>query len=198
MVLRRLAATLLLAGAAVLGAALPASAHAELKSSDPAKGATVAQLPTTLTLTFTDTVTTVVDSISVTGPDSVRWVVGTPQVAGAVVTVAVQPQGPAGPYQIEYRVNSDDGHIVSGAIDFTMAIAAPAPTTTTEEAAPTTSQEVATEAPATTTPPAAQPAAADSGLPKWIWFVVGLAALAAIVVALLARSRRSGPPGPTN
>ncbi|RLK61292.1 copper resistance CopC family protein [Actinokineospora cianjurensis] len=191
MVLRRLAATLLLAGAAVLGTAVPASAHAELKSSDPAKGATVAQVPTKVTLTFTDTVTTVVDSVSVSGPDSVRWVVGTPEVAGAVVTVPVTPVGPAGAYQIEYRVNSDDGHIVSGAVDFTMSVAAaPAPTTTTEAPA-TTPQEVATEAPATTTTPAAQPATLDEGIPKWVWFVVGLAALVAIVVGLLVRSRRS-------
>ncbi|GAA2961852.1 copper resistance CopC family protein [Actinokineospora diospyrosa] len=184
---RRLAATLLLAGAAVLGTALPASAHAELKSSDPAKGASLAQLPTTLTLTFTEAVTAKVDAVAVSSPGGVRWIVGTPAVAGTVVTVPVQPVGPAGPYVIEYRVNSDDGHTVSGAIDFTLAVDAPAPTTTTTEAPATTPEVVATES---TQPPAAQPAAAETGMPTWVWFVAGLVVLVALVVGLLLRSRR--------
>ncbi|MBM7769817.1 methionine-rich copper-binding protein CopC [Actinokineospora baliensis] len=187
---RRLAATLLLAGAAVLGTALPASAHVELKSSDPAEGASLAQLPTALTLTFTEAVTAKVDAVAVSSPGGLRWTVGTPTVAGTVVTVPVQPVGPAGPYTIEYRVNADDGHTVSGAINFTLAVDAPAPTTTTEPSvAATTPEVVATEA--TQQPPAAQPAAAETGVPTWIWFVVGLVVLVAIVVGLLLRSRRA-------
>ncbi|WP_026422541.1 copper resistance CopC family protein [Actinokineospora inagensis] len=183
MSLRRLAATLLVAGALVLGTALPALAHAELESTDPAKGASVTQLPKNITLTFSDTVLADADGFAVTGPGGARWTIGNPTVAGGVVTVPVTPVGPVGEYLLEYRVTADDGDHVSGGINFTMAVAGAAPTTTTTEAAPSTT--------APTQAPVAAPASEDSkGVPSWVWFVVGLAVVVIIVVLLLARMRR--------
>ncbi|GLZ36496.1 copper resistance CopC family protein [Actinokineospora sp. NBRC 105648] len=191
MILRRLAAILLLAGVALTATALPASAHVELESSSPAKGAALAELPQSVQLTFTEAVTIGPnDSVSVSGAGG-RWTVERPVVAGTVVTVAVQPVGLAGQYAIEYRVTSDDGHTVSGQIPFSTIVDAPGAQTTSSETAGSdvvTSEELPPVTEVSTAPVAA-PAPGSNAMPNWVW-ITGLAVLVAIG-ALLAL-RRSG------
>ncbi|PPK64088.1 copper resistance protein CopC [Actinokineospora auranticolor] len=194
MSLRRVLAALLVAGATLVGTALPASAHTELESSNPAKGATVSALPATVELTFTEAVTIdpKADSVAVTGPEAVRWTVGKPVAAGRVVTVPVTPVGPAGAYKIEYRVTSDDGHAVGGAVEFTMSVAGAPPEPTSPPAAPEVTApaaEQAATAPAPSSAPAAQ--AAETGMPKWVWFVLGLVAFAVVIALVFFGLRKS-------
>ena len=133
MTFRRMTAALLLAFVALGPTTLPASAHTELKSSNPAKGAALPAPPQQVELTFTEAVTVPADAITVTGPDSAKWTVGPATVAGAVVTAPVQATGPAGTYTVTWKVVSSDGDPVTGTIGFTLTN--PATTTTT---APTT------------------------------------------------------------
>ena len=105
MTFRRVAAALLLALVALGSTALPASAHTELKSSNPAKGAALPAPPQQVELTFTESVTAPADAITVTGPNGAKWTVGQATVAGPVVTAPVQATGPAGTYTI---VHGDD------------------------------------------------------------------------------------------
>ncbi|EHR59025.1 copper resistance CopC family protein [Saccharomonospora cyanea] len=113
--------TLVVALLAMLGAALPASAHNVLVSSNPAEGDELGTAPTEVVLTFDQPVQDAdVNEVAVTGPHGDQWAEGTVEVDGATVTAPLRPLGPAGEYVIGYRVLSADGHPVSDEIRFTL------------------------------------------------------------------------------
>lgn len=181
MTFRRIVASLLLATGALVVSAVPAAAHTELKSSNPPAGATLDAAPTQLELTFTEPVTG--PSIQVASPEG-AWTVGTPSVAGPVVTVPVTPAGPAGQHTITWKVVSADGDPVSGTVAFTLSKPVAAPTTTVPPTTTTTS------AAASSTP---APAASEDGggLPVWAWVVIGLGVVALAVGGFLVSRRQS-------
>ena len=187
MTFRRMAAALLLAFVALGSTALPASAHTELKSSNPAKGAALPAPPQQVELTFTEAVTVPADAITVTGPDGAKWTVGPATVAGAVVTAPVTASGPAGAYAIAWKVVSEDGDPVSGTIDFTLS--APA-TTTTTTTVPTTTTTTATSSVA----PAAQVETDNGGVPAWVWILLGVLVLVGIGAAIALRRKGGTAP----
>lgn len=188
MVLRRMTVAFALAGLAMVAVAAPAFAHAELKSSNPAKGASVATAPKQLELTFSEPVSP--QEITVAGPQGAQWTVGQVSVAGPVVTAPiVQPVGPAGEYTITYKVLSEDGDPVTGTVAFTLT--APATTTTTP---PPTTMTTATAAAPTSSPQAAPTSGSDSGgVPSWVWILIVVAAVlaAGAVVGRRVQSRKS-------
>lgn len=108
----------LVATLALLVAPTSASAHAQLESSDPADGATLAALPETVSVTLNEDVGSgavlrVLDSSGVRVDDDQVTT------AGRRVLVGVRPgSSAAGAYRIVYRVVSADGHPVSGEIGF--------------------------------------------------------------------------------
>lgn len=107
---------------ALLGAG-PASAHAELTSTTPARGATVTGLPGQVSLTFSEPVARPV-AVVVTGPDGGTVSRGGPRIDGGTVTQPVAGSAAAGRYTVSYRAVSDDGHPVSGTVAFTVGDAA--------------------------------------------------------------------------
>jgi copper resistance protein C len=182
--IRRAMIPLLLSAVAVVATATPAFAHAELTASDPAQGASVAAPPQQVRLTFSEAVTLPDNPVTITGPGGAAWTVGTPAIAGAVITVPVQPSGPAGAYTLSYTVIADDGDDVKGTVAFTLTTAASTTTTTTEAPPPTTTASAA---------PVADTADPDSGMPVWVWILgaVVLAAAGAVVALRLARPKSS-------
>jgi methionine-rich copper-binding protein CopC len=202
MSVRRLAAALLLAGVAVVGTATPAPAlglgsglaHAELIASTPAEGAALPAPPQEVQLTFNEPVTPAATPVQITGPGGAAWTAGAPAVAGAVVTVPVQPAaGPPGVHTLLYEVSSRDGDPVTGTVRFTLTAAVPVPTTTTTTpAAPTTTT---TAAPDTTTSevPSATDDSGTGGIPAWVWLAgIAVVLVAGLLVVLrLVRARRS-------
>ncbi|GAA2868506.1 copper resistance protein CopC [Pseudonocardia halophobica] len=181
--LARFAAAGLLAGLALLLGATPALAHAEFEGSDPADGATLDTGPQKVTLTFSDTMQQGFNTITVIGPDGKDYVSGEVQAQGDEVSATVGPLGPAGRYEIGYRVLSDDGHPVSGKVGFTLTAAG---TGTGSSAAPIPSADAAPSA-----APAAQSAPAESGgMPVWPW-IVGAVVLVGAGVAVAMRLGRS-------
>ena len=137
-VLRLLAATVAACVALLLGAA-PAFAHTRLESSDPADKSNVDSAPESVSLSFNEDISAEFASMSVVGPDGTNYATGQVSAAGAQVSTAVSPLGPAGAYTIGYRVVSDDGHPVQGKVSFTLTApgpAAAAPTTAPAAAAP--------------------------------------------------------------
>ena len=174
MVLRRMTAAFALAGLALVALATPAFAHAELKSSNPAKGASVAEAPKQIELTFNEAVSP--QTITVTGPQGAQWTVGQIAVAGPVVTAPVTAIGPAGEYTVTYKVLSDDGDPVTGTVAFTLTT--PATTTTVPPSTPPTTETTAT---APTSSPQAAPTSGDDsgGVPGWVWIVVAIAVVLA-------------------
>jgi methionine-rich copper-binding protein CopC len=171
----------LLCGLALLLGTSPAFAHTRLESSDPADGASLDAAPTQVSLTFNESVPAEFAQITVIGPDGTSYPTGAVVAADGVLTAPVAGLGPAGRYEIGYRVVSDDGHPVTGSLAFTL----------TTAAAPSS----AAAAPTAPTPAAPAPAAAaqpdDGGAPVWPWIAGAVALVAAGVVAAL-RLGRSG------
>jgi copper resistance protein C len=124
-----------LALAAFAGTA-PASAHATRVATDPVENTELTQAPPRVSAMFSEALQPTFAAMTVVGPDGNLWSSGDPQVDGAVLSVGVQPLGPAGTYTVNYRVTSADGHVVSGAWSFSLAAAGtgtPGPSATTTD-----------------------------------------------------------------
>jgi copper resistance protein C len=116
--------TALLAGLAlVLLGAGPASAHSGLSSTLPGDGAQVEASPAEVVLEFDEPVSTRLSRVQVTGPGGDTWQTGAPDVSGSTVRQPLAALGPAGTYEVAYRVVSADGHPVSGTSSFTLTAA---------------------------------------------------------------------------
>jgi copper transport protein len=118
----------ILAGSFALAA--PASAHASLVSSDPPANTIVAQAPTQVTLTFTESVGLVNGKVTVTAPDNTRADQGQPRVNGDQVIIPLRPNGKRGTYLVSYRIVSADSHPVGGAFTYSVIVTSTPPTST--------------------------------------------------------------------
>lgn len=160
---------------AVLLPAAPASAHTELKSTNPAKGSTVATALTTVTLTFEEPVRQRSTEVTVTGPDGVSYSDGAARVVDATIEQAVKPL-PAGAVTVTWKTTAPDGDAISGTFGFTYAPPAPpSPTAAPSSAAP--SPPAATTAVAEP-PRTEQTASKDSSGTVWLVLVAVLVVLA--------------------
>ena len=106
---------------AITGAG-PASAHTVLTATDPASDATLSAGPNRVSATFNEDLQTTFAAMTVVGPDGNLWSSGETEVRGPVASVGVRPLGPSGRYTVNYRVTSDDGHVVSGSWSFTATV----------------------------------------------------------------------------
>jgi copper resistance protein C len=171
--LRRAVVVVLLAAAAMVGAAGPALAHSQLVVSDPPDAASLDTGPSQVALTFNEDMPPGFDVITVIGPDGKAWQDGQVATSGPVVSVPVAPLGPAGRYQVGYRVVSGDGHPVEGSTSFTL--------TKAGSGTPPAQPVAATGADA-------EPAG-GGGSPVWPWIVAAAAAVAAATILALRLGR---------
>lgn len=183
--LLRAVAVGVLAGLALLLGATPALAHARLESSDPTDGASLDAAPQRVTLTFNEAMTPGFNTLTVVGPDQGHYETGDVAVDGSSVSIEVQPLGPAGQYEVGYRVVSADGHPISGSVGFTLTTAG---TGTPAAAAPSASPAAPTGQPAPA-PGAAAPADDSGGTPVWPWIVGAVVLVGGGVVAALRLGR---------
>ncbi|MET0190007.1 MAG: copper resistance CopC family protein, partial [Pseudonocardia sediminis] len=182
---RAVTLTVLTTLALLLGSA-PAWAHTELESSTPAANAALPTAPSTVALTFSEEISPDLSTITVTGPDGKRYENGKPTASGATLNLPLRPLGPAGAYKIDYKVVSEDGHPVSGAVPFSLTAPGPgASAAATPAAAPSASAPAASSAPE---PSNTAATSADSGSPVWPW-IVG-AVIVVLAGAGLALRRR--------
>lgn len=105
-----------------------AHAHAELESSDPADGATVATMPSEVSLTLSEPVREPA-FVEVTSSDGVRYNSFEVTAVDDTVTSVINQPAPAGTYTMTYRIVSADDHTVSGTITFDVQ-SGPTPTPT--------------------------------------------------------------------
>ena len=119
--LRILAVAWVVTTIAITGAT-PASAHTILTAADPAADATLSAGPKRVTATFNEDLQSAFAAMTVVGPDGNLWSSGETEVRGPVASVGVRPLGPSGKYTVNYRVTSDDGHVVSGSWSFTVTV----------------------------------------------------------------------------
>ncbi|MEU7911826.1 copper resistance CopC family protein [Microbispora bryophytorum] len=184
----RMLAVPLLALLSVMLVATPARAHDVLVASDPKDGAVLGAMPASVTLTFDQAVRRDFARLAVTGPDGAHYEQGEITVDGGKVSIGVRTGTPAGAYAIGYRIVSNDGHPVTGAVRFTV--------TGGGAAAGAVATPTATPAPGAANPGAAIPGAAIPGASttgasttgqgggSWVW---GLLAVTAALLALCAR-----------
>jgi copper transport protein len=178
---RRLVVVVLLAGLWLVAGGTAAPAHAVLRSSDPADGASVARAPRQVTLTFTERPEPRLSTVQVLDAD------GRPVQAGKAAPVAGQPfqlQVPLGAlgegtYAVAWRtVSRDDGHVSGGSFAFGVGVAAP------------TGGPQGASVPAATTPAPSPLATAG----RWLLYC-GLALLVGAAATGLAVYDRRLPPG---
>ena len=184
--LRFLRPLLLLLLTGLLLAPGAASAHDQLVGTDPEDGAVLAQAPGSLTFTFSGEVAVIGAQVAVTGGPGGDYLVGEPVVDGQDVVQEVTGME-EGTYQVAWRVTSSDGHPISGTLGFTVGegegedvVEGAAEGQSTAE----DGEDAAAE------PPVAQ--GVDTGLPGWVWLVLGLAVigLGALLVHTWTRNRR--------
>lgn len=98
-----------------------AGAHARLTASTPADGSTVAATPDDVVVDFSGAVTVQQGSVEVFAPDGSRVDVGAPTTAqgGTRVTQAINTDA-TGTFGVAYRVSSEDGHVVTGSLSFSI------------------------------------------------------------------------------
>lgn len=107
-----------------------ASAHDELVGSNPAAGTDLHKAPTSLRLTFSDSVNDIGVAVRVEDASGASLQTGKPVVDDTVVTQRLKSSKVPGTVHVVWRVASADGHPVSG--DFIFSVnAADAPKTST-------------------------------------------------------------------
>ncbi|MEU2053033.1 copper resistance CopC/CopD family protein, partial [Streptomyces bungoensis] len=107
----------------LLGTAVPASAHAALRGTDPADGSVLRTAPRQISLTFTEPVSLLTDSLRVYDPGNRRLRTGGAGHAPGrsdTVRVRLPHRLGTGTYTVAWRVVSADSHPVSGAITFSV------------------------------------------------------------------------------
>jgi len=149
-----------------------AAAHTDLETSAPSDGEVLAVAPQAITLTFAEAVQPRVVQVAVTGPGGQLVNSGAAVIDGRVVRQQVGV-GADGAYVVAYRVVSSDGRPVSDQIAFTY----PGPGFEAVEPSATGS---------TGPPPGAASRDADSasGLALWWPFIVEVAVITALALAL--------------
>jgi methionine-rich copper-binding protein CopC len=109
----------LLSGLALVTLGVTASAHAHLEKSTPADGSVITTSPSNLALNFSAAARLTALSIQKGGepPQNLKPL---PTTAAQQISVAL-PQLAPGTYSVSWRVMSDDGHVTSGTLHFTLA-----------------------------------------------------------------------------
>lgn len=197
-----LAATALLFAIPISGIA---SAHDQLISSSPVDGEEFEQAPSEATLRFSAEMIEIGAEIALQNADSGE-IVELPDAFEIDYDTLTQPLPalPAGAYLINWRVVSQDGHPISGTINFTVTVGAASDTAAEDSAA--AEPEATTgfgNGPAKTTDNGelmAKDTGSNSGMFSEPWMVVvisivGVLVLAGALVTFVMRMRRGNQPG---
>ncbi|MCX2949248.1 copper resistance CopC family protein [Lentzea sp. NEAU-D7] len=183
----RYLSVLVLALLAAMAMAVPAQAHAELKSSNPASGAALAAPPEQVELVFSAPVQLPDgDAVTVTAADGTKLPVTQVQAVDRTITAKIDTAAAkSGAHTVAWSAKSDDGDTVNGTFGFTMTVVAQS----TSASAPPSS--VTPSAPVSNTPPPAA-SSESGGVPVWVWIAIGLA----VVVGAILLVRRRKPETP--
>lgn len=122
----RLIVGVIVAGAFLVGSAVPAEAHTALESSSPQAGSTIDVAPSEIVLEFSEPVLTVGSLVVVLGPGGLAYQAGAARMAGDRLTQSLKPLDAPGEYRVGFRVVADDGHPLTGEIRFTLTKPVPA------------------------------------------------------------------------
>jgi methionine-rich copper-binding protein CopC len=183
--------------AGYIGAAVPASAHADLVSTDPVDGAVLQRAPESITLSFNSKILEGMAELAVTNSVG-ELVTGVVAQSAQTTATALWPVGlPGDTYKVAYRIVSEDGHPITGSFSFSY----PASETTapSDSVADSTAVEpqvsaiqTPSEEPAPVVPVSTESsteAPSDSG--SMLVWVLGFLALALVVAGYFIWRKRS-------
>lgn len=187
----------LLAVLAFLGGVSPVAAHAELESSDPKDGASLASAPAAITFIFGEQILAEGNAVTLTDVTAdTRLEVGPIVVEGDTVSVAWPDSSPSGEFRAAYRVVSADGHPIDGTVTFTVEqalgseAASPSAVPASPEAVPASpAADPAGPESASASPVAAQ-GDADAGLLAWVLGIGVAVLIGAVAGAWIMRRTR--------
>lgn len=109
----------LLSGLALVMFGIPAHAHAHLQKSSPADNSVITTAPSNLVLNFSEAGRLTVLSIK-KGDEPPQNLKPLPATSAQQISVPLPTLTP-GSYAVSWRVLSDDGHVMAGALHFTLA-----------------------------------------------------------------------------
>jgi methionine-rich copper-binding protein CopC len=109
----------LLSGLALVALAVTANAHAHLQKSSPADNSVITASPSNLVLNFSEAARLTALSIQ-KDSEPAQNLKPLPTAAAQQISVPL-PQLTPGTYSVSWRVLSDDGHVMAGALHFTLA-----------------------------------------------------------------------------
>ncbi len=109
----------LVSGLALASLAATASAHAHLQKASPADGSVVTTSPSRIVLNFSEAARLTAASIQ-KGDEPRQRLKPLPAAAARQISVPL-PQLTPGSYSVTWRVVSEDGHVMSGTLRFTLA-----------------------------------------------------------------------------
>jgi methionine-rich copper-binding protein CopC len=169
---------------AVVGSAVPASAHDAAESTSPAAGATVATPPEKVSITFNKNPLRLGSQIVVTDAAGNSWADGDVEIVDNVASQKLKQGAPAGAFTVAWRVVSSDSHPIEGSFSFTATAGASG--STPAPAVPTLS----TPQPGVTATPVPVPNAAEP-FPWSLVIFVGTGVGILVALALMAKRRLS-------
>lgn len=108
----------LLSGLALMAFTVTANAHAHLQKSSPADNSTITASPPNLVLNLSEAARLTALSIQ-KGEEPKQDLKPLPTTAAQQISVPLPPLTP-GTYSVSWRVVSDDGHVMAGALHFTL------------------------------------------------------------------------------
>lgn len=153
-----------------------ASAHTGFLDSTPADGARLETAPNQIVLTFGEAPLDQGLAMVAIGPDGSNTPLK-PHVEGAKVIAPWPPADSSGVYRVSWRVVANDGHPVSGAIEFSIG-----PASSSARPQPPT-PETASAAPEAT--------GSQDSFPMWVLIPIGI--LVVILAAVAIRQMRRTP-----
>jgi methionine-rich copper-binding protein CopC len=108
----------LVSGLALVAFGVTANAHAHLRNSSPAENSTIAISPSSVVLNFSEAAR--LTGLSIQKDDEPRQTLKPlPATAAQQISIPMPPLTP-GSYAVSWRVVSDDGHVMAGALHFTL------------------------------------------------------------------------------
>ncbi len=179
--------------AGYVGAAVPASAHADLVSTDPVDGAVLQSAPESITLSFNSKILEGMAELAVTNSIG-ELVTGIIAESAQTTTTALWPVDlPGDTYKVAYRIVSEDGHPITGAFSFSYPVSQ---TSTPSESASVEPEVSATQTPSEESAPAvpvstesSNESPSESG--SMLVWVLGFLALALVVAGYFIWRKRS-------
>ncbi len=132
---------------ALIGSAIPASAHVNFLGSTPANVSTVDGPVTRIVLEYSGTADPIRDDFLIEGSSGTSQPIASVETDGDTKVVVTSVNAlPSGRTKVSWALRGADGHKMTGTISFTVAAATSSSTTSTVNAAPSTPSEASAQA----------------------------------------------------